>query len=241
MSGAGLPNPPQGPREIRIQQVWDQVWKSFSEGGVYEPHIAIAEAELSGCRSNLLSNDPAALADLQKAETLNLFQNKHFAAHLDKIESLKQFTSAAFKQTQEQASKFNEHAVKSLTLANGGVVIATLAYVQAKDVFPPGFLWVIGLCSFGYLLTILGSYLVVVMSGKLFATLLSLQMPRMSDEDRLSKNNELIVGGRKLVLVTQPFFFLSAACLIVALIIGVNSLVAERPQPKNPTTHSIDG
>lgn len=219
---------PIGPREASIKQNWDAVWREYSEGGVYEPHIAIAEAELASFGSTLPPNDAAALSDFRAAQNLHLFQSRYFAAHVGKIEGFREQLKQAVEWTYAQIAKFNEHSVRSLTLANGGVVLATLAYIQAKDAIATGFFWVIGLGAAGYLLTILGSHVVVILSTRPLVLLSELRAQRISEADRNKKLQDLARHNKLMVWCSRPPFYGAAMCLIGALCIGVMTLAADR-------------
>lgn len=222
------PQPAPGPRETRIQGLWNDAWKAFDDGGVYEPLIAIAESELARFGANLPPGDAVAIADFERAQNVHLFQSRYFAAHSQKVESFREQTKWGVQQVYDQTDKFNQHAIRSLTLANGGVVIATLAYVQSKGDLSVNFIFVIGLCAIGYLLTILGSHVGVVLSNPVLQVMIELLVPRLSASERSKKLQILQNRSKVLMWSTRPIFYLSATCLIAALVIGVATLASER-------------
>jgi len=237
MSAAGqppTPPAPPGPCQARIQQIWTSVWQTEQDGGVFEPLVAIAESELASFATAIPAGNQAVALDLQLAQNWHLFQSRHFAARLAALETYRAQIQDVSHQVYDQMAKFNEHAVRSLTLAHGGIVIAALAYIQAKETVPFGMVKVISLCSFGYLLTILGSHLVVALSGPVTNALMVLRTPRISEAVRTTNVHSLNKATKRMTWISRPVFYLSAICLIAALFIGISSLVAE----KNGLSHA---
>jgi hypothetical protein len=217
-----------GPREQYIQQLWDDVWREHSQGGVFEPHIAIAESELTHFGANLPLNDPGVLDDLARAQNVHLFQSRYFAAHVGKIDGFTEQLGKAIDWTYDQMVQFNSHLVRSLTTANGAVVLAALAYIQAQHTIASGFLWVILLGATGYILTLIGSHAVVVLSAKPLSIMNELRQPRLSEATRASKSADLVRVSRRMLWWSHPFFYAAGICLVVALLIGVVALMQSR-------------
>jgi hypothetical protein len=227
-------------RDARIQSLWNDVWQTFQSGGVYEPIIAIVEAELAGFGAALPPSDAAAVIDFQKAQNTHLFQSRHFANELAKITVLQEEVRWALQQTMAEMDKYNQHTLRSLTLAHGGIVIATLAYIQSLHQPPLAFVAVVGLGAFGYLLTIIGAAISVRLMAPLLKLLGELLAPRLAVAERQSRIEGFQKGSKKVAKWTRPFFYASAGCLIFALFIGIKALVDERNSigPPSPTAHS---
>jgi hypothetical protein len=205
---------------------------------VYQAHLALVESEFSAFAASVT---PENLNDFELAKIAHIYQGRHFADTLDMRKFFRDRFQWALENTYKQLIIFNQHTVRSLTLANGAVVLATLAYIGnvARGGIPRGLIWVIGLCAFGFLLTLFGSHLVVVLSMKLVSTLNMLMSPRMPDKDIFSGNDVLQKRARLMLYCTQPFFYLSAICLVAALIIGVKTLVVE--QANVASVQSVEG
>jgi hypothetical protein len=219
-----------GPREASIKALWDNAWSEHAKGGVFEPYVAVADAELANFAANPpATTDQAACDDLAAAQNLHLFQSKYFLAHVANIDSFREQLKQGVEWTYSQLTTFNEHTVRSLTTANGGVVLAALAYIQAQKAVSIGFLWVIGLGAAGYLFTLVGSHAVVVLSSKPLMLMATLQQSRLSDGDRKENLEKLQPLGRRLVSWSRPFFYAAAVCLIASLTVGVNALIENRP------------
>jgi hypothetical protein len=238
MSASGqlqpAPAPPPGPYESRIRQIWDDVWKAERDGGVFEPYISLAESELASFAANIPPANPTAAQDLQRAQVWHLFQSRHFAFHLERLQTYREQLQDVSHQTYDQMAKFNDHAVKSLTFAHGGIVLAALAYIQSKSVVPFGMIQVVGICSLGYLLTILGSHAVTAFSAPMTTLLMTLRVPRIEEKARLKGAGDLAKAGRRMIWGSRPLFYLSGLCLVVALYIGVSTLVDQANVAKSP-------
>jgi hypothetical protein len=237
MSAGGVPAQ-KGPREARIDFLWTEAWKALDEGEVFESYIALADSELANYGASLVAGDLFAQDDLRRAQNLHLFQNRHFAARLNKLEGARQLFSRTTDWLVEQIGRASEHAVRALLLANGGIVLATLTYIQAKNEIRVGFLWVIALGSAGYLLTLLGCHLSVLFGARALSPLVEMMMPRLAVKEWTEKNKVLQRRLRQIKRTAQPAFYAAAACLIVALIIGVVTLAATRPVTHQPTSHT---
>ena len=232
MSGAGQTNgpaSPHGPCEAFIRQIWEEIWKTQEDGGVFEHLVAAAEASIANFAACISVGNQAAALDLQRAKNWHLIQSQHFAVHRANLQTYREQIADTSRRVHEQTSAFDQHVVRSLTLANGAIVIAALAYIQTKSTIPDGMIAVIVLCSVGYLLTLLGSYFVVVLSSPISDCLLDLQNIRLADTIRKKKDADLRRASKYMIWMSHPIFFASAICLAAALYIGIQSLRHERP------------
>lgn len=227
MSAGGSPIQ-KGPRETRIDQLWTAAWKALEEGGVFEPYVALAESELANYNASLVIGDVAAQSDLRSAQNLHLFQSRHFSVRLNKLETARQVFSKITDWLVVEIGRANEHAVRALYVANGGIVLATLTYVQARNEFQLGFLWVIALGSLGYLLTLLGCHLTVLFGAKAFGPLAKLVMPRIAVKEWAETHKLVQFQLKRTRWTAQPAFYLAGACLVAALTIGVATLTSTR-------------
>lgn len=237
--GGTPPAPSVGPMRQAIAAQWQLIWKAQAEGGVWEYPLDVANATMANFRATQAGYTPPQLADLSATEHFHAAQSRHFAAHLDGLNASRVRIQWALESTYTAVLKVSEHLVRSLTIANGAVVLGTLAFIGnvRSPELQNSLLPVLGLCGSGFLLALGGGHASVLTSRRTIALLGDLTAPRISEAVRTAMAGKLKIQARRTLRVVQPFYYLSALCLVAALCLGVVALrVSPESSPPSPAS-----
>lgn len=223
------PAPNRGPMEQVMAAQWDRIWNAQRTGEVWEFFKNSADAMLDKFRAGAPNFTPEQTADLEAAERLHAAHSAHLTSHLDHLKMIRSYCQWAFEAIFKGSLDVGQHVLRSLTLSNGAVVLGTIAFIG--NVHSPelqsALIPVLVLCGAGFLLSLAGGHALVWRAGKVMPVLVELTVPRMSEISLKQKNETLQSHVRKIRWIVQPFFYLSAACLIAALWVGVQALRAD--------------
>lgn len=236
MSNAG--NRPKGPIEIQMESLWQAVWKAQRAGEVHEALVAHAESEFAKFSASPKLTDETAF-DFRMAEIYHLFQSRAFYAHMEDQKIAIATYRPMFQWALTELSNLSQQTSRSLTLAHGAVVLAVLALIgNDKDVLRTSApAWIIGLCSIGFLLTILGSHAGVLIATRSIKPVAEIIGLRLSDEGRAERIKSIDRTAFLSKAFVRPIFYVSFALLAVALFVGIRMFLDEQkisaPSPRS--------
>ena len=212
--------------EQAVASQWNTVWTAAQNGEVWEYFAAVGEANIANWRAGAKTYDPQQTQDLFRAEHLHLAQSRHFQARLDNLAVARAQAQGIFELTIKTVSELNLQLTKLLAFANGAVVLGTLAFIGNEhsasvqnELIP-----VVILCSVGFLLTLLASHIALLRSRRIITLLGELTALRLSDAARSERHSEIQRRGRTTAWTVQPLYYISAACLGLAMVFGVSAL-----------------
>jgi hypothetical protein len=221
------PEHQKGPKETRIDWIWDQAWAKLSNGEIYDYFVALAEADLAKFERDLAPNDPSALTDLTYAKSSDRAQRTHFAAVIKQRDEERQRIYGFVQVLHDQVIRQSHFVMQSLALANGSVVLATLGYIGRDGASPVSriFIVVIGLGGVGFLLTLLMAHVGVMRSRRPLKDLAELAAPRISEERAKVLGQGVLQYGNQSLRISSIIGYAAALCLILALATGTVGLL----------------
>ena len=226
MTEMQTPTPPAGPRKAQIVWLWNEAWKAYNKGEVSEFYIRMADADLARFAASSPLQDAAAQADLNDATSYHIAQSKHFEAEQANVEYFRTTIGSLRDTLMEQNFSLAQFTYRSLSLANGAIVLATLAFLgnKAQGPIPDGIIFVIILGSVGFLLTLLAAHLGVLLITRPVRLLTESTVPRLAPQVRKDK---MAVFQRSLRWLRVSMFVNYAAfgCLAGAIVVGTSGLV----------------
>ncbi|MBX3491095.1 hypothetical protein [Parvibaculum sp.] len=216
----------EGPITTYVRLGWDSAWKSVAEGKPADGHILSVENFLSRHRAQPQQGDTGVSADLDFAESLNRFHAAQYWHHLKHLEH----RASQFQRYSVEISAHNQalnlHLFRSLTLAHGAAIVATLAYLgNTSD--PGCFPWILFLCGVGFLFSLLAARLSLHAGYKALQIVAPLTFPLTPESETEKKSQDLIDFGRSTLRYEWPIW-VSVGLLIGALTLGTLFLLGDR-------------
>jgi len=213
-----------GPRSDRINSLWKLAWKAYREGDVHEYFVALAESELANFR-NKLSHTDTAIADLAEAENIHLAQSRHFAVHIEKMENERLSVVASKDYLIRETTSLAQYTYRSLGLAHGAIALGVLGFIgQSEKEISTSLISVLILCSLGFFLTLLSGHVSTLLFVRPLKYLAELSAPRISESSRNEKRTLLAKSLKPMTWIPRILSYLSALCLVAALILGAYAL-----------------
>lgn len=228
------PPPAKGPREQRIDWIWERAWECLQKGELHQFWFAQARADLDQFRAQLPPGDGAAAADLEKAANGDRSHRELFLECLQ----LKEAERKEFQFLRDflitDIAKINAFAFQTLTLANGAVVLGVLGYMgrEGAGPIPHGLIWVLGLAGSGFLATLLSAHVGILLAQPFVNLLSELSRPGLSEADRMAKAATIPKVSERAKWPSRILSYSAATCLVASLVIGARTLwvTAEQPQ-----------
>ena len=212
-----------GPLTTYVRANWKSAWEAIAQGGTGEGFIIAIEGYLVQNRHRAAPVAEEILSDLENAERLHIFHKVNYQHHL---QGRQHRASQLLRLANEAANQINSltiHITKSLTLAHGAAVLATLAYVGQGHPQGYAFTSIIGVCALGFLSSLLGAYLGISANSKLMSTLLPLTDPQIAESIFNEKAKVLSDIQEHRVRYTWPSWA-SVALLVVAIFLALFGL-----------------
>lgn len=215
----------EGPITTYVRLGWNSAWQAIAEGNAADGHILSIENFLSRQRGQSPSHDSCASEDLEFAESINRFNAAQYWHHLKYLEH----RASQFQQYCTEASAHNQainlHLFKSLALAHGAAIVATLAYLS--DIEEPGhFPWILLVCGLGFLMSLLGARLALHAGNKILQIIAPLTFPLTPENEVAERHKKISEFGNSSLRYEWPTW-LSVALLVGALFLGTSFLLED--------------
>lgn len=239
---AQQPQNPAGPREQRLQWIWQQVWDNLTAGQVYGYYLSLADSELLRFRAALPLNDQAAATDMLAAENINRAQSKHFEANLA-IRSDERSKIAAWREAiLSQVQKLSFFSLQMLALANGSAVLGALTYLGREGVgrqTQNAFVFVIAFGSIGFLLSLMSAHVSALLSQRPLGILMDLTALHISAQRIAELWADFKKTTGRMTIWSRVTGYSAVACLVGAIASGTYGIM--NPQGAFQMAYLTDG
>lgn len=211
----------RGPLEEYVSETWNAAEKSLEHGRPAEALIEAIETSLRRQRGKVKQEDIEKHLDLDAAENLHIFRKIRYQQDVAIKRQRSEHMRWMVDEISQHIQNLNLHLFKSVTLAHGAGVVASVAYLGQGHSRSLAFPIVIVICSIGFLMSLLSARISIYVNMRLQALTLSMSNTYLAETERQKAGNQILhlnAKGWKYEWATAVSILLLIAAVGIGLI-----------------------